>query len=63
MLPCPLPVPVVPAAATSVAALESGRWKVAARLDGLRVGEVVQAVAALAIYPRAWAEVGGQPVP
>ena len=32
-------------------------------LDGLRVGEVVQGVAALAVDPRAWAEVGGQPVP
>ena len=27
------------------------------------VGEVGQGVAALAVYPRAWAKVGGQPVP
>ena len=67
MFPCPLlPVattvhPLVPTAATNVAAPDSGSCSPG--LDGLRVGEVGQGVAALAVYPRAWAKVGGQPVP
>ena len=35
----------------------------AAARQALMVGEVGQGVAALAVYPRAWAKVGGQPVP
>ena len=65
MLPCPLPgpllLPLVPAVTTSVTAPDSGRCSPG--LDGLMVGEVGQGVAALAVYPRAWAEVGGQPLP
>ena len=65
MFPYPLPVTLslllVPAAATSVVAPDSGSCSPG--LDGLMVGEVGQGVAALAVYPRAWAEVGGQPLP
>ena len=60
-LPVPLLLPQVPAVATSVAAPDSGSCSPG--LDGLMVGEVGQGVAALAVYPRAWAKVGGQPVP
>ena len=57
----PATTPASPRPATSVAAPDSGSCSPG--LDGLRVGEVGQGVAALAVYPRAWAEVGGQPVP
>ena len=33
------------------------------RLDGVWVGEVAEAVGALAVEPSTWAEVCGQPVP